>query len=379
MANNSADASKGAANADLSLLRALRERGHAVEDHWEIGEPRKIRHDNLHLLIEAPRSCEREVIHKLDKTQFDVVLVNQPLGWRTARSLARRATGPLFVARSHGWEPRVFTEQRPYLGRDKRGWLRTTASDVLRPFLHRQNELVLRWADGIVVCSKDDRDYILTTSDIPERKVLAMPPGLPPEFLRSPAPSLTADRCRRLLYVGQYALFKGPSVVAAAMVQTLERRPDVSATWVCAASDHPRVRALFPEVIQHRITLLDWMPRETLLRIYDAHGIYLFPSFFEGFAQTFLEAMARGLAVLATRVDGMAQAIRNGENGYLFERGCPTEMADVAISLIDDQVDLVRLGREARRTAADYTWDRSAGMFENFVGSLRRPASQVRH
>jgi glycosyltransferase involved in cell wall biosynthesis len=119
------------------------------------------------------------------------------------------------------------------------------------------------------------------------------------------------------------------------------------------------------------------MPRENLLRTYDAHGIYLFPSFFEGFAQTFLEAMARGLAVLATRVDGMAQAIRNGENGYLFERGRSAEMADVAISLIDEQVDLDQLGREARRTAADYTWDRSAGMFENFVTSLRRPTSQI--
>ena len=53
-------------------------------------------------------------------------------------------------------------------------------------------------------------------------------------------------------------------------------------------------------------------------------------------------------------------------------------MADVAISLIDEQVDLDRLGREARRTAADYTWDRSAEMFENFVASLRRPASQIR-
>ena len=88
------------------------------------------------------------------------------------------------------------------------------------------------------------------------------------------------------------------------------------------------------------------MPRENLLHTYDAHGIYLFPSFFEGFAQTFLEAMARGLAVLATRIDGMAQAIRNGKNGYLFERGCPNEMADVAISLIDEQVDLENLGRD---------------------------------
>jgi hypothetical protein len=32
-------------------------------------------------------------------------------------------------------------------------------------------------------------------------------------------------------------------------------------------------------------------------------------------------------------------------------------MADVAISLIDEQVDLDHLGREARRTTADYNWE----------------------
>jgi len=50
-----ADASKGAANADLSLLAALRGCGHHIEEVWDIGSPRAIRHDNLHLLLEAPR------------------------------------------------------------------------------------------------------------------------------------------------------------------------------------------------------------------------------------------------------------------------------------------------------------------------------------
>jgi glycosyltransferase involved in cell wall biosynthesis len=113
------------------------------------------------------------------------------------------------------------------------------------------------------------------------------------------------------------------------------------------------------------------MPRDELRAVYDAHGIYLFPSYFEGFAQTFLEAMARGVAVLATGIDGMAQAIDSGRNGYLFERDRPAEMAGVAISLMDGKVDLEVLGLEARRTAEQYTWPRSAEKFERFTASLR--------
>ena len=367
-----ADASKGAANADLSLLAALRSCDHHVDDVWDIGSPRAIRHDNLHLLLEAPRKCEREIARRLAIARYDVVFVNQPLGWRAARAIRSQSLAPLFVARSHGWEPRVFEESRPYIASTGQNRLRTLASDVLRRLLHRQNRLLLQSVDGLVVCSRDDRDYVLATSTIAAERVLALPPGLPAEYLESPAPRLSIRRCHRLLYVGQLSPVKAPSVVAAAMAEILALRPEVQASWVCAERDHATVRALLPQEIRHRVTLLDWMPREDLLAVYDAHGIYLFPSFFEGFAQTFLEAMARGMAVFASRVDGMAQVICNRENGFLFERGRPNEMAEAAIALIDGKVDVDLLGREARRTVEDYTWPRSAKMFESFLSVLAR-------
>ena len=52
-------------------------------------------------------------------------------------------------------------------------------------------------------------------------------------------------------------------------------------------------------------------------RIADPDPAYVFPARFEGFAQTFHEAMARGMVVLASRIDGMKEAIRDGENGLL--------------------------------------------------------------
>ena len=376
IAHNTADASKGAANADLSLLAAMSHRGHEVEQVWNVGEPRKIRHDNLHLLLEAPRKCEAEVIQRLANAEYDVILTNQPLSWRAARAVRRLGRATLFVARSHGWEPRVFEEQRSFLTADRRGQIRQVASNALRPWLHRQNRLLLRWANGVVVCSRDDRDYLLTTGGVSSDRILALAPGLPEEFLRSAPPSLSVERCHRILYVGQFALFKAPEVVASVMTEVLTQRPNVLASWVCAASDHPKVAALLPESVRQRVTLLDWMPRAELLKVYDSHGIYLFPSLFEGFAQTFLEAMARGMAVLATRIDGMAQAIQDGENGFLFDRGQRTEMAKLAIELLDGRADVIRIGRGARKTATAYTWSRAAETLEEFFHGLKNLTTQ---
>ena len=42
--------------------------------------------------------------------------------------------------------------------------------------------------------------------------------------------------------------------------------------------------ALLPPPVRGRVTFLAWMPREQLMKVYDRHGIFLFPSRFEGFA-----------------------------------------------------------------------------------------------
>lgn len=199
-----------------------------------------------------------------------------------------------------------------------------------------------------------------------------MPPGLAAEFLDAQERGLDPRRLRRLLYVGQFTEFKAPGVAAAAMARVLESVPDATATWVCEATHHERVSELFPSGVRDRVMLRGWMPRSDLARVYDDSGLYFFPSRFEGFAQTFLEAMARGMIVLASRIDGMKEAIRDGENGFLFEPGSAEAMAARACSLISEPARAEAIGRAARRTAEGFTWDAAAEKFERFVSELRQ-------
>lgn len=370
VAHNQADPSKGAANADLSLLAAMSARGHEIEQVWNIGEPRLIRHDNLHLLLEAPRKCKAVVLRQASAKPYDVVFVNQPLGWRAARALRDRKRGPMFVARSHGWEPRVFEEERAFLPPDGRSPLRRCAAELMRPWVHRHNRLLVRWSSGVVVGSVGDRDYLVTDWHLPPDRVLAVAPGVPEMFLARQALPLTMDRCRRLLYVGQFAAVKAPGTVAGVISELLSQHEDMSASWVCASKDHHSVRALLAPEVLGRVTLLDWMARSELIKTYDAHGIFLFPSLFEGFGQTFLEAMARGLIVLATRVGGMADVVEHGRNGFLFDRGSPQEMSHTANAILEGRIMARRVGQAARLTAHEYTWGRAAERLDEFLQSL---------
>ena len=104
--------------------------------------------------------------------------------------------------------------------------------------------------------------------------------------------------------------------------------------------------------------------------LYDSHGIFVFPSLHEGFGKAFLEAMCRGLCVVASRVGGMADVITSGRDGILVEVGDAAACAE----------EILRLGRSAdlcaamsargRARALEYSWERTAREIAAFYTRL---------
>jgi len=90
------------------------------------------------------------------------------------------------------------------------------------------------------------------------------------------------------------------------------------------------------------------------------------PSLSEGRPNVVLEAMASGLAVVASRVGGVPHLIDDGRTGLIVEPGDVAGLA-AAIARVGRDADLrSALGRQARRHIEDndLTWDRTAEEFE---------------
>lgn len=365
----------GAAACDVATIDALTALGHQVDAIWEPARPRWIRHGNLHQLLELPRAYRRAIDERCRRVAYDVIQANQPHAYLAARAHQVSGRPGVIVNRSHGWEPHVrevlarWCRTLPEVG-DPRPWWRRSLSWVLWQALARHNHWVVRHSDGVVVCSREDYEYVVARHGVAPERIEAVAPGVWEDFLQWPPAAMDATRARRVLYVGQFAQFKAPDVVGQVVSRVLRIDSRASMTWVCHAKDHDRVRRLIDGSLQDRVALLDWMPRPELRRVLDAHGVFLCPSYFEGFSLAFLEAMARGLCVVGTRVDGMREAIRPGENGFVFERGDVEGMAACVVRLARD-VDAARaVSREARRTAHDYTWNRTARQLVGFYERL---------
>ena len=83
----------------------------------------------------------------------------------------------------------------------------------------------------------------------------------------------------------------------------------------------------------------------TLLATFD---IYVFPSLWEGFPYSILEALRSGCVIVATNVGGIPEAIADGVDGILIEPGCSAAIAGAVDGLINNQEFCAELSKNAR-------------------------------
>jgi glycosyltransferase involved in cell wall biosynthesis len=82
-------------------------------------------------------------------------------------------------------------------------------------------------------------------------------------------------------------------------------------------------------------------------------GMLVLSSRLEGISLTLLEAMARGLPVVATRVGGNPEVVVDGETGFLVAPGSPDDLAAAILRLRRGPDRARRMGRAGRQCAED--------------------------
>jgi glycosyltransferase involved in cell wall biosynthesis len=96
------------------------------------------------------------------------------------------------------------------------------------------------------------------------------------------------------------------------------------------------------------------------------------------------EYMAAGKAIVATALNEAAEVIQDGHNGLLVEAGDVNGFAEAILTLLNDPVERVRLGQNARQQAIElYSWEQYTRRLEetylNVLGNAQSgsPATEV--
>jgi glycosyltransferase involved in cell wall biosynthesis len=365
----------GAGGTVWQTNRALRELGHEVELLTEADIRRRIGHHNVHYAFELPHRVLEAVRGRLARGAFDVLLVSQPYGYRLGHWLrAQRRRGrrtPVYLHRSHGHElvaEAQMSALRDQLSRDARPAWRHWSTRVLARRLAWQAREALRVADGTIVPSEFDRDFLLWREGADTARVRTIHHAPLDEYLAAPPPPYTPERHRRVLYVGNVSNVKGASVLPTAVGEALSRFADARLTVVTPVGDHERLRDALAPVLLPRVTFVDWVDQARLMELYDGHGVQVIPSFYEGASKTHYEGMSRGLCMVCSAVGAMKDSIVDGVNGLLAKPGDARGLATQLTRALADPVAAGGMAAAARKTACYYTWRRTAQEIVDFAG-----------
>jgi glycosyltransferase involved in cell wall biosynthesis len=84
--------------------------------------------------------------------------------------------------------------------------------------------------------------------------------------------------------------------------------------------------------VAKRVVFTGLFSDEEKADLYNLADVYVMPSRGEGFGFVFLEAMACGLPVIGSKLDGGREALRNGELGLLVD---PTNPAEIRAAIVE--------------------------------------------
>ena len=277
----------------------------------------------------------RVVGRALRDVRPDVIHVHEPLVPSVSMHAVLQANAPV-VATFHS-----------NVGRERVGslWFRL-AVPMIRPVWNRlaRRIAVSEAARHSVTSRMGDGDLRIVPNGVDvSRFAAAKPAALPPG--------------RHVVFVGRLEERKGFPVAVRAFAELARVYPDLRLLVIGDGSERDAVETL-PANARSRVEMLGRVEDDRLASYLKASDLYIGPATGgESFGIVLAEAMAAGLPIIASDIDGYRDVARDGREALLVPPGEPAALVAGVRRVLDDATLAESLGRAGERRAHEFDWN----------------------
>ena len=295
----------------------------------------------------------------LRRGRYDIVHTHSSKAGILGRIAARLAGVPVVIHTAHGWP---FSREE---------------SSATRALWINLERLCAGLCDAMVVVGSADRDVGLELGVGRAARYHLIRSGIELDVFRDASIDRDVVRSRLGLpaeafvigTVGRLARQKAPLDLLAAFVDVARERAEAHLVMVGDGPDRDAVESAVARAgLADRVHLLG-LRRDVpeLLRAFD---VFALASHWEGLPRVLPQAMAAGLPIVATRVNGSPDAIGQGDNGWLVEVGDSRAMAGHLLELAKDRALVRRMGERGRERVEEFSARRMVDQLASLYGSL---------
>ena len=280
-------------------------------------------------------------------------------------------------------------EQRKFKGIPERGMRRLFAVWATR--------MCFNAAAKIICISADLKDHLNRKWNIEDSKLTVLPCAADVEAFES---NHGAERVRRglgltnepvVIWVGGYYPWHDLDLLLTSFTLVLQRQPSAKLVLV---GDGPIRQSIAQKVqkngLQQSVIMTGAIAHANVPEMLSIADIAVVPSApvpashgGTGTPLKLFEYMAAGKAIVATALNQATEVIQNGHTGLLVEAGDVNRFAEAILTLLNNPVERVRLGQNARHRAVElYSWEeytrRLEEIYLNVLGNAPSGSQQLR-
>jgi glycosyltransferase involved in cell wall biosynthesis len=232
-------------------------------------------------------------------------------------------------------------------------------------YLRLMTRLSVQRAARVIAVSEATRQDVIRHYGAASEKVVTVPNGVSDDYRPLPAEQVAAFRAanglpeRFILFVGTLQPRKNLETLLRAYARVVD---EIGWELVVAGATGWAYDPIFETAralgLAERVRFAGYVPGEELPLWYNAAGMFVYPSLYEGFGLPLLEAMACGTPVIAANTSSLPEVV--GDAGLLVDPRDVEAMAQALRSLAESESLRDDLSERGQQRAAAYSWRRTA-------------------
>ncbi len=235
---------------------------------------------------------------------------------------------------------------------------------IIRPFLILNdifmNRISFKLIDKVIPITPWEMDILKRYTD--EEKIKIIPNGMDKILFNKVKNNRFKEKNqikekKLVLFFGRLNPTKGPEKLALAAINLSKKRKDIAFVWI--GPDEGKAEEVKKLIKGHKNMkyLGPIKGKEKIAEMYQAADVYVLPSYREGLPLTLFEAMASGLPIIASPVNGVPFEMTSGENGLFSNYGDIGSLESNILKILDNPKLSKQMSMNNMKKSKEFDWD----------------------